>query len=46
MIKNDKYTMLFDANFHLHKTYFAAKNIAKGKFDFIEDPKGSNMCSQ
>jgi 5'-3' exonuclease len=40
MTKNDKYTILIDGNFMLHKTFHVAKNISKSKFDFIEDPKG------
>lgn len=38
MTKNDKYTILIDGNFLLHKTYHVAKHISNGKFDFIKDP--------
>ena len=36
MTKHDKYTILIDGNFFLHKCYFAAKNIANGNMDFID----------
>tara|TARA_R110000868_G_scaffold141780_9_gene358565 strand:+ start:9047 stop:10315 length:1269 start_codon:yes stop_codon:yes gene_type:complete len=35
-----KYTLIFDGNFWLHKTYFIGQKIKQGKpFNFIEEPE-------
>jgi hypothetical protein len=35
-----KYTLIFDANFWLHKTYFIGQKIKQGKpFNFIDEPE-------
>jgi len=35
-----KYTLIFDGNFWLHKTYFIGQKIKTGKpFNFIDEPE-------
>jgi 5'-3' exonuclease len=37
---NGKYTLVFDGNFWLHKTYFIGQKIKQGKpFNFIDEPE-------